>query len=386
MGRKYFTKKNTPKTDFSKLRGRFLANSKFGKTGLVEGINRYYDDEIDKFAIFSVGIEDGTSGIAATSEEAYSWDLFVQMIDDIVDNVEDYKKDGIEAFVFDTENQLIQLAENVAIDTYNKERDPQKNKKAKTINAAFGGFQKGQDYAANLIMEQLNRVYKAGFGTIQYGYVKKKDVKNKITENTTEKVTSDLLPKYNNAFEAFCDYVVVAYFNEIFDEETDEIIRMDRVLSLSPKDTDSENSGARFVGLPEKIILETYEDNSTPQEMYDTNMRNGALFVKTFEEALKINADLRNNKKTSKSKKTTISKKAEKKVEVGIEEDASNDLLVGEELVNALRDAGKEDKKIFTKMTELIVGDEDVSLKEIARMIKDEEIDEIAIKDLNELL
>ena len=135
MARKYGKAKH-PQMDFTKLKIRYLAEKKFGKTGFFEAIDYYYRNSLNKtvdyFTVFIItaGSEVGTDAIYHDGIHVEDYYTFIDVIDDIVENPDDYPP----IIGIDTENQLIEVCKPYIVAEYNKERDEGK-RRAKSINA-----------------------------------------------------------------------------------------------------------------------------------------------------------------------------------------------------------------------------------------------------------
>ena len=128
-----------------------LGESKIGKTTIAkEMCEKLVGSE--GYIHLDIGREEGASAIEGiVSEPIEDWAKLIDVVDDIVENKEsDYKE--LKVVIFDTLDELILLAENESIRQWNKTHS---EKRADTINSAWGGFGKGQDYAANLIVDAI---------------------------------------------------------------------------------------------------------------------------------------------------------------------------------------------------------------------------------------
>ena len=149
-----------------------LGESKIGKTTIAkEMCEKLVGDE--GYLHLDVGREEGAYAIEGiVSEPIEDWAKLTEVVDDIVENKEtDYK--SLKVVIFDTLDELILLAEAESIRQWNKTHS---DKKADTINAAWGGFGKGQDYASNLIVDAIWELKKVGVSSIIIGHVKRTDI------------------------------------------------------------------------------------------------------------------------------------------------------------------------------------------------------------------
>lgn len=150
-------------------------------------------------------------------ENVPDWDTFVEIIDDIVENkVSDYP--DLKVVFIDTIDNAIQLAEQESIRLWNKENP---NKRTTAINAAWGGFQKGQDKALDLLQEQWFRLREVGVAFSLIGHVRQTTITDPITLDTYQQITSDVSQRYFNQIKKNIDLIGIAYIDrEITKERT----------------------------------------------------------------------------------------------------------------------------------------------------------------------
>lgn len=377
-----------PETDFRNLNMRLIAEKKFGKTSFLEAIDNYYRKDKDDFTTFivSIGGEEGDSAIYNLGYNIETFDNFVELIDDVAENPGDYP----DIFAIDTENELIRLCENYVVTISNKEREAGA-KRAKSINAAFGGYHKGEMKVTSIIKEELSRLSKAGKGIITIGHTKRKEKVDKTAEDGAvkyEQVTSNLMSTYDNAFSEFADITMIGYYSYIEDE--DEIIEVKRIISFSSRNNVGIGSGSRFLGMVESIELETFGDDVDATEQFEINLKNGYNIIDTIKNALVSNAaargivapddlDKKSDKTQSKGSKTAVKTTVEKK-------SAKTQLLKGDKLwaiiVKAMKDENVK-KEIKSGIFKII----DVSqAKQAKEMIIENNITKTQVKELNELV
>jgi len=216
-----------------------------------------------------IGREDGAAAIEGiVSEKIENWAKLKEVVDDIVENKdEDYNE--LKTVIFDTLDELIILAEDESIRQYNK-KNP--DKKADSIGAAWGGFMRGQDYAAQLIVDILAKLREVNVSSIIIGHVKRTDIVDPITQETYSKLTADTTQRYFNVIKNKQHFVALAYVDrEIVKEKTgkknvvtkqditiNKAVSESRVLSFRD-DTYSVDSKSRFANIVDKIPFDVDE-------------------------------------------------------------------------------------------------------------------------------
>lgn len=142
-------------------------------------------------------------------EDVPDWGTFVEIIDDIVDNrMTDYS--DLKVVFLDTLDNALQLAEQESIRLWNKENPA---KRTNAINAAWGGYMKGQDKAMELLQEQLFRLRSVGIAFSVIGHVRQTTITDPITNESYQQITSDVSQRYFNQLKKNIDLVGIAYID-----------------------------------------------------------------------------------------------------------------------------------------------------------------------------
>ena len=110
----------------------------------------------------------------------------------------------------DTLDNAIQLAEQESIRLWNKENPA---KRTNAINAAWGGYMKGQDKAMELLQEQLFRLRTVGVAFSVVGHVRQTTITDPITNESYQQITSDVSQRYFNQLKKNIDLVGIAYID-----------------------------------------------------------------------------------------------------------------------------------------------------------------------------
>lgn len=142
-------------------------------------------------------------------EDVPDWETFVEIIDDIVYNrTTDYK--DLKVVFLDTLDNALQLAEQESIRLWNKDNP---TKRTSAINAAWGGYMKGQDKAMELLQEQLFRLRNVGVAFSVIGHVRQTTITDPITNESYQQITSDVSQRYFNQLKKNIDLVGIAYID-----------------------------------------------------------------------------------------------------------------------------------------------------------------------------
>lgn len=185
-----------------------LGLPKIGKTTIMKEVAEKLVG--DNYIFLEMYRENGAKYIEdIIYEDVPDWDTFVEIIDDIVDNrTTDYA--DLKVVFLDTLDNALQLAEMESIRLWNKE-NPQKRTTA--INAAWGGYMKGQDKAMELLQEQLFRLREVGVAFSVIGHVRQTTITDPITNESYQQITSDVSQRYFNQLKKNIDLVGIAYID-----------------------------------------------------------------------------------------------------------------------------------------------------------------------------
>ena len=185
-----------------------LGLPKIGKTTIMKEIAERLVG--DNYIFLEMYRENGAKYIEdIIYEDVPDWETFVEIIDDIVDNrTTDYA--DLKVVFLDTLDNALQLAEQESIRLWNKENPA---KRTTAINAAWGGYMKGQDKAMELLQEQLFRLRTVGVAFSVIGHVRQTTITDPITNESYQQITSDVSQRYFNQLKKNIDLVGIAYID-----------------------------------------------------------------------------------------------------------------------------------------------------------------------------
>lgn len=186
-----------------------LGLPKIGKTTIMKEIAEKLVGE-DGYLFLEMYRENGAKYIEdIVYEDVPDWDTFVEIIDDIVDNrTTDYA--DLKVVFIDTLDNALQLAEQESLRLWNKENPA---KRTTAINAAWGGYMKGQDKAMELLQEQMFRLRTVGVAFSVIGHVRQTTITDPITNESYQQITSDVSQRYFNQLKKNIDLVGIAYID-----------------------------------------------------------------------------------------------------------------------------------------------------------------------------
>lgn len=257
-----------------------LGLPKIGKTTIMKEVAEKLVGE-DGYLFLEMYRENGAKYIEdIVYEDVPDWDTFVEIIDDIVDNrTTDYST--LKVVFLDTLDNALQLAEQESIRLWNKE-NPQKRTTA--INAAWGGFMKGQDKAMELLQEQLFRLRTVGVAFSVIGHVKQSTVTDPITNETYQQITSDVSNRYFNQLKKNIDLVGIAYIdrelvkNKVNGKEVSTVKSETRKIKFRD-DNYTVDSGSRMSQIVNEINFDADEFIKAMRDALEAEVKKGGKSV-----------------------------------------------------------------------------------------------------------
>lgn len=212
-----FGRKNEIKLDPLAYNLMLIGESGIGKTTVIKN----YVEKIagpDGYLFVETGHEDGGDAIDGLNYvTATSWDDdydeemntigFQTLVDDIVENKTSDWKD-LRVLVIDTLDELFSaLAEPEVIRMHNKENP---NKRVKSIKAAFGGFQAGEEMAVKIVQDALWSLKSVGVSFVIIGHTKTRNLTDPVTGEDYMMLTTNMPQRYFNALKTKVHFLGVA--------------------------------------------------------------------------------------------------------------------------------------------------------------------------------
>lgn len=252
-----------------------LGESKVGKTTLIKEVCEKLAGS-DGYMFLECGQERGADAIEGISYiNCPEWQMdydeltnsagFEDVCDDIIDNKTTYYAD-LKVVIIDTYDQLINLAEDESKRLWNRDNP---DKRTNSINAAWGGFGKGEKKAIELMFNKIAELRSVGVSTIIIGHIKTKDISDPVSGETYQILTSDQQQNYFNALKKNLHFLGLAYIDrQIIKEKTGKknIVtnkeeQVNKVKGESRKikfrdDNFCVDSGSRFAEIIDEIDLD----------------------------------------------------------------------------------------------------------------------------------
>ena len=204
-----------------------IGESGIGKTTII----KEYCEKLagkDKYIFLNFGKEDGSDAIDGIRYlNCWDWDAdfdentysvgFNTFVEDVVENRSTDWKD-LRVVVIDTYDELFSIAEPEVVRMHNRENP---NKKVKSIKAAFGGFQGGEDKTVEIVLDRLWALKRVGVSFIIIGHTKTRNITDPVTGEDYMQLTTNMPQKYFNAIKTKVHFLGVASIDrEIVKQKT----------------------------------------------------------------------------------------------------------------------------------------------------------------------
>ena len=220
-----FGKRNNVNLDILSYNIMLLGESGAGKTTLINDVCTKYTGNPDAVLFLEIGSERGADAIEGINYiNCPEWEMdfdefdnaagFIDVCEDIIENkTSEYPE--LRAVVWDTLDQLINIAEAEVIRMWNKEcrAAGHPEKAAKTINGCYSGYGRGEKKAIELMIDVMNRLRRVGVATIIIGHVKTKQIEDVLTGQSYQILTSDQQQNYFNAIRKNLHFLGLLYID-----------------------------------------------------------------------------------------------------------------------------------------------------------------------------
>jgi len=267
-----YGKKNVISADLSRLIFGLLGEPGIGKTSTIYKMAEKEFGE-DGYLLLDIGSEWGSEYInGVVAEQTETFKKFLEVTNDIIKN-KDEEYPNLKVVILDTIDALFEIGEPYLVKLYNQEHMGEKNfKPASTINAAEGGFMKGQDRLIEIVINQLVKLRKVGVGCWYTGHVKRRSNDDAFSGETYDMITTNMSQRYFAAIRNKSHAIGIAYIDRTLTQQeigkenpiTKEKKTITRVVSESRKvkfrdDSYTADSKSRLENIAEEVLLDTDE-------------------------------------------------------------------------------------------------------------------------------
>lgn len=185
-----------------------------GKTTLVYEIGKIITGSDEGTFIITCGGENKPKHIpGAFGDVAPDFKTFKEIVKELCDNKKEYPNTRFVAI--DSLDEYARIVENAVVAEWNASCDI--SDRAKSISTAYKGFQKGENRACDLMIQQIVKLQDAGYSIIEIGHTKTKTREDVITKVQFEQLTCNLDNKYYNALKDKVNLVAMCYWENVIE-------------------------------------------------------------------------------------------------------------------------------------------------------------------------
>ena len=207
-----------------------------GKTTLVYEIGKIITGSDEGTFIITCGGENKPKHIpGAFGDVAPDFKTFKEIVKELCDNKKEYP--NTKFIAIDSLDEYARIVENAVVAEWNSQCDI--SERAKSIAQAYKGYQKGENRACDLMIQQVVKLQDAGYSIIEIGHTKTKMKEDIITKVQFEQLTCNLDNKYYNALKDKVNLVAMCYWENVVEniEEKKNAFtkKMDKVGELTDR-------------------------------------------------------------------------------------------------------------------------------------------------------
>ena len=227
---------------------------------------------------------------------------FATLCEDIIENKSvDYP--DLKVIVIDTYDYLIEISEEESIRLYNKlcREKGDVDKVTQSINAAWGGYGKGEKKAMELMFKLFDRLADVGVRVFVIGHTKNKEVTDIITGNQYSTITSDQQQNYFNALKKRLHFLGLAYIDRTFvKKDTGKTLPKNKKKEVNVVTSETRrikfrddnyavDSGSRFADIVDEIPMDVDEFIKALTDAIESeSKKSGQSLTQTKKEEAKI--------------------------------------------------------------------------------------------------
>ena len=222
-----FGRKNHVKVDPTAYSFMLLGEPKIGKTTVLKEVAEKLVGE-DGYMFVELGRERGADAIENINyincpEYHMDYDEETNSVgwDDLVCDIESNKSEeypNLKLILMDTYDQYINISQSESLRLFNKENP---DKRAKTLNGAWGGFGAGDRKTIEIMFDYIDRLNAVGVKVWWVGHVRNKAITDITTGDSYEVLSSDQQQNYFNALKKNLHFLGLAFVDrQIVKEKT----------------------------------------------------------------------------------------------------------------------------------------------------------------------
>ena len=277
---------------------------KIGKTTLFRDLVIAQYGKAEGGLLISPGNETGYKALSNLyGIEAPTWEDFVDIIDDLVENK---TENEFKIVAVDTVDELVSIASDKVL----KIHFQRKGEKVQTLNQCLGGYGAGHTMVQKLINDQIRRLESSGYGLIFISHTKVKDVKEKGADESYQQLTGSMESRFDKIFTDKADIIATLTVDKNIQDE--RLIGSERFIYF--RSDNFVDAGTRFPDIPERVQMNAEE------------------YIKAFEHGVRSSFDGKVTEKTITKMREEETKVREEKAKEFTEKSKTGDIEHASEL------------------------------------------------------
>lgn len=240
-------KQNVVKVDLGSYLHYWRGVPKVGKTTLFyDLIKELYNGDFTNGLLISIGQEMGHKTLnGLIVAETPTWSDFEAVVDELVNNK---SGNNFKFVALDTIDELFNLGTQEVLRLhYQKYKKP-----ADSLNAAFGGWGAGKEKLLSIVGHQITRLRYAGYGIVVIGHTKVRNVKEKITGEEYQQLTTSLPFDLDSLISNQADIIATMVIDK--DIDGGKLQGTQRYIVFRD-DGYTVDCGSRFANIPDRVIM-----------------------------------------------------------------------------------------------------------------------------------
>lgn len=285
-----FGRKNIVNKDLFAYNIMLLGEAGVGKTSMMAEVMRKFCKE-DEYLMLQIGKEEGCKAINDLMwEQITTWKEFVTFVDEVVKNRTDWGT--LRCVVIDTIDQLIEICTPYVIKLWNSSQMGKKDfTPAVTLNQAWGGFGKADEYMMTLILDQIWKLKSVGVAVFVVGHTRRRDNVDPVSGLTYSTMSAAISLKNFDVLKTKMDIVSIAYIDR---EMTSKDFGKKNIVTKEQKVINEVTNEARKVAFRSSAYV--LDSKSRFPDIVDEVPLRADLFVAAIQDAINKAAGIPSDK------------------------------------------------------------------------------------------
>lgn len=275
-----FGKKNVVSKNIFDYNIMLLGEAGVGKTTTIADVMRKFCND-NQYLMLQIGKEDGCKAISGLMwDSVRTWKEFTSFVDEVVKNRDDWGE--LKCVVVDTIDQLIDICTPQVLKEWNVSNMGKKDfAPAKTLNQAWGGFGKADEYMMSLILDQMWKLKSVGVSVFTIGHTRRRDVVDPVSGLTYSTMSAAIPLKDFDALKTKMDIVAIAYVDR---EMTSREFGRENIVTKKKSTINEVSNEVRKIAFRSSAYV--LDSKSRFPDIVEEVPMNASAFVKAIQDAI----------------------------------------------------------------------------------------------------